>query len=49
MRAEVVFTHGITSVFVLASVFALLSLLNGIFVLRGPSRPEPAPQVVLSE
>jgi EmrB/QacA subfamily drug resistance transporter len=49
MRAEIVFTRGLTSVFVLAAIFALLSLANGLLVLRSPSRPEPAPQVVLSE
>ncbi|HEX8994450.1 MAG TPA: MFS transporter [Ktedonobacterales bacterium] len=49
MRAEIVFTHGVTSVFALAAVFALLSLANGLLVLRSPSRREPAPQVVLSE
>jgi EmrB/QacA subfamily drug resistance transporter len=49
MHAEIVFTHGVTSVFALAAVFALLSLLNGIFMLRAPSRPEPVPQVALSE
>lgn len=49
MRAEIVFTHGLTSVFVLVAVFALLSLVNGLLVLRSPSRPEPATQVVLSE
>jgi hypothetical protein len=49
MRAEIIFTHGLTSVFVLAAVFALLSLVNGLFVLRAPSRPEPAVQVALSE
>jgi hypothetical protein len=48
-RAELVFTHGLTSVFVLAAVFALLSLANGLFVLRSPSCSEPATQVVLSE
>ncbi len=49
MRAEIVFTHGLTSVFVLTTVFALLSLANGLLMLRSPSRPEPAMQVVLSE
>jgi len=49
LRAEIVFTHGLTSVFVLAAVFALLSLVNGVLVLRAPSRSEPATQVVLSE
>jgi EmrB/QacA subfamily drug resistance transporter len=49
MRAEIVFTHGLTSVFVLAAIFALLSLANGLFVLRSPSRPEPAIQVMFSE
>jgi EmrB/QacA subfamily drug resistance transporter len=49
MRAEIVFAHGLTSVFVLAAVFALLSLANGLLVLRAPSRLEPATQVVLSE
>jgi len=49
MRAEIVFTHGLTSVFVLTAVFALLSLANGLLVLRSPSRPEPAMQVLLSE
>jgi EmrB/QacA subfamily drug resistance transporter len=36
-RAEIVFTHGLTSVFILAAVFALLSLANGLLVLRAPS------------
>src|SRR5215469_15493672 len=49
MRAEIVFTHGLTSVFILAAVFALLSLANGLLVLRSPSRREPATRVVLSE
>jgi EmrB/QacA subfamily drug resistance transporter len=54
MRAEIVFTHGLTSVFVLAAVFAVLSLANGLLVLRSPSRPKPAGsepdmQVVLGE
>jgi EmrB/QacA subfamily drug resistance transporter len=49
MRAEIVFAHGLTSVFVLTAVFGLLSLANGLFVLRSPSRAEPATQVVLSE
>jgi EmrB/QacA subfamily drug resistance transporter len=49
MRAEIVFTHGLTSVFVLAAVFALLSLANGLLVLRSPSRSEHAMQVALSE
>src|SRR6185437_10678930 len=31
MRAEIVFTHGLTSVFVLTAIFALLSLANGLF------------------
>jgi hypothetical protein len=48
-RAEIVFTHGLTSVFVLAAVFALLSLANGLLVLRSPARAEPATPVVLSE
>jgi EmrB/QacA subfamily drug resistance transporter len=49
LRADIVFTHGLTSVFVLAAVFALLSLANGLLVLRSPSRHESAPPVVLSE
>jgi EmrB/QacA subfamily drug resistance transporter len=53
MRAQIVFTHGLTSVFVLAAIFALLSLANGLLVLRSPARPEPATpsavQPVLSE
>jgi predicted MFS family arabinose efflux permease len=49
MRAEIVFTHGLTNVFVLAAVFALLSLVNALLVLRAPSRVEAAPQVALSE
>jgi MFS family permease len=49
MRAEIVFTHGVTSVFVLAAAFALLSLTNALLVLRAPSRAEPAMQVALSE
>jgi EmrB/QacA subfamily drug resistance transporter len=49
MRPEIVFTHGLTSVFVLSALFALLSLANGVFVLRWQSRPEPATRVVLSE
>jgi EmrB/QacA subfamily drug resistance transporter len=49
MRAEIVFTHGLTSVFVLAAVFAFLSLANGLLVLRAPSRPEPATPVQWSE
>jgi EmrB/QacA subfamily drug resistance transporter len=49
MRAEIVFTHGLTSVFALAAIFALLSLGNGLLLLQAPSRPETAIQVVLSE
>jgi EmrB/QacA subfamily drug resistance transporter len=49
MRAGIVFTHGVTSVFALAAVFGLLSLLNGLFVLRGPSPAAPVPQVALGE
>jgi EmrB/QacA subfamily drug resistance transporter len=49
LRAGVVFTHGLTSVYVLGVVFALLSLANGLFVLRSPSRAEPAGPVVVSE
>jgi EmrB/QacA subfamily drug resistance transporter len=49
MRPEIVFTHGLTSVFVLTAVFALLSLANGLLVLRSPSRLGPATRVVLSE
>ncbi len=49
MRAEIVFTHGLTSVFVLAAIFALLSLANGLLMLRSPTRLEPAPQVLLSD
>jgi EmrB/QacA subfamily drug resistance transporter len=49
MQAEIVFTHGLTSVFVLAAVFALLSLANGLLVLRSPADPESATPVVLSE
>jgi predicted MFS family arabinose efflux permease len=53
LRAEVVFTHGLTSVFVIAVVFALLSLANGLLVLRSPSGvepgAEPGAQMVLSE
>ena len=39
MRAEIVFTHGLTSVFVLSAIFALLSLANGLLMLRSPARP----------
>lgn len=49
MRPEVVFTHGLTSVFGLAAIFALLSLANGLLMLRSSSRTEPAAPVVLSE
>lgn len=49
LRAEIVFTHGLTSVFVLAAVFALLSLANGVLVLRSPAGREPATQVVMNE
>ena len=49
MRAEIVFTHGLTSVFALAAVFAVLALVNGFLMLWTPARPEPAVQVVLSE
>lgn len=50
MRADVIFTHGITSVFVLTAGFALLSLANGLLVLRAPSRlEEPTTQVALTE
>ena len=49
LRPEIVFTHGVTSVFVLAAVFAVLSLANGLFVLRSPSQTEPAPHIVLAE
>jgi EmrB/QacA subfamily drug resistance transporter len=45
MRPEIVFTYGLTSVFVLTAVFALLSLANGLLVLRLPSRLEPATRV----
>ena len=48
-RPEIVFTHGLTSVFVLAAIFALLALVNGILVLRAPSRPEPVMRAVVSE
>ena len=49
MRAEIVFTHGLTSVFALAAVFAVLALVNGFVMLWSPARPGPAVQVVLSE
>jgi predicted MFS family arabinose efflux permease len=49
MRPEIVFTHGLTSVFFLAAVFALLSLANGLLVLRSPSRPQPTTPVVVGE
>jgi EmrB/QacA subfamily drug resistance transporter len=49
MRAEIIFTNGLTSVFVLAAIFAFLSLVNGLLVLRSPSRLEPVAQVALSE
>jgi len=49
MRAEIVFTHGLTSVFVLSAIFALLSLANGLFVLRRQPHVAPAPHIVLSE
>lgn len=50
MRAEIVFTHGLASVFVLSAIFALLSVANALFVLKAPSGgPLPAPQVVLGE
>jgi hypothetical protein len=49
MRAEIVFTHGLTGVFILAAVFALLSVANGLLVLRSPSSPEPATSMVVSE
>jgi hypothetical protein len=49
LRAEIIFAHGLTSVFLLAAVFALLSLANGLLVLRSPSRTEPATPVVLGE
>jgi predicted MFS family arabinose efflux permease len=49
MRADIVFTHGLTSVFLLAAVFALLSLANGVLVMRSPARHEPAMQVAVSE
>jgi MFS family permease len=49
MRAEIVFTHGLTSVFVLAAIFALLSLANGLLMPQAPARPEPVARVALSE
>ena len=49
LRPEIIFTHGLTSVFVLAAVFALLSLANGLLMMRAPSRSEPATPVVLTE
>jgi hypothetical protein len=49
MRPEIVFTHGLTSVFALSALFAVLSLANGLLVLRSPSHVEPATRVVLSE
>jgi hypothetical protein len=49
MRAEIIFTHGLTSVFVLAAIFALLSLANGLLMPQAPARPEPVARVALSE
>ncbi|HEV2404630.1 MAG TPA: MFS transporter, partial [Ktedonobacterales bacterium] len=49
MRAEIVFTHGLTSVFVLAAIFALLSLANGLLMPQAPARPEPVARVALTE
>jgi EmrB/QacA subfamily drug resistance transporter len=49
LRADIVFTHGLTSVYTLAAIFALLSLANGLLVLRSPARPQSAAPVVASE
>jgi predicted MFS family arabinose efflux permease len=49
LRPEVVFTHGVTSVFALAAVCALLSLVNGLLVLRVSTNSESGTHVVLSE
>jgi EmrB/QacA subfamily drug resistance transporter len=49
MRAEIVFTHGLTSVFVLTAIFALLSLANGLFVLRRQPHVAPTAQIMVSE
>jgi MFS family permease len=48
-RAEIVFTHGLTSVFVLTAIFALLSLANGLFVLRRQPHVAPTAQIMVSE
>jgi hypothetical protein len=48
MCAEIVFTHGLTRVFVLAAVFALLSLANGLLaaaVTLNRSSPQGASQL----